>query len=51
MIESLDGLDLVDAELLKVEVDPDYEQTLQSIFRTIHSMKWGVRLPRVRRAG
>ncbi|QDV09950.1 Chemotaxis protein CheA [Planctomycetes bacterium Poly30] len=39
VVESLEGLDLVDAELLKLEADPEDEQTLQSIFRTIHSMK------------
>jgi two-component system chemotaxis sensor kinase CheA len=39
VVESLEGLDQVDAELLKLEADPDDQATLQSIFRTIHSMK------------
>ena len=39
VVESLEGLDQVDGELLKLEVDPEDSATLQSIFRTIHSMK------------
>lgn len=39
VVESLEGLDLVDGELLKLESNPEDEQTLQSIFRTVHSMK------------
>ncbi len=39
VIESLEGLDQVDAELLKLEAEPEDEATLQSIFRTLHSMK------------
>ena len=39
VVESLEGIDQVDGELLKLEADPDDQATLQSIFRTIHSMK------------
>ncbi len=39
VIESLEGIDQVDSELLKLEADPEDEATLQSIFRTVHSMK------------
>ncbi len=39
VIESLDGLDQVDRDLIALEKDPGSTETLSSIFRTVHSIK------------
>jgi Hpt domain len=44
LVESNENLDLLDRELVKLEKDPSNQETLSSIFRTIHTIK-GTKTP------
>ncbi len=39
LIESIENLDRLDSELVKLETDPSSQELLSSIFRTIHTIK------------
>src|SRR5882672_3563506 len=39
LVESIENLDRLDSELVKLESDPSSEDLLSSIFRTIHTIK------------
>src|SRR5713226_10487767 len=39
LVESIENLDRLDSELVKLESDPSSEELLSSIFRTIHTIK------------
>src|SRR6201993_4863189 len=39
LVESIENLDRLDSELVKLESDPSSEELLGSIFRTIHTIK------------
>src|SRR6202162_191011 len=39
VVESVENLDRLDSELVKLESDPSSEDLLSSIFRTIHTIK------------
>src|SRR6516162_9838878 len=39
VVESTEGLDRLDRELIELEKNPTAKETLASIFRTIHSIK------------
>ncbi|HEY2120894.1 MAG TPA: Hpt domain-containing protein [Candidatus Acidoferrum sp.] len=44
LVESTENLDLLDRELITLEKDPGNQETMSSIFRTIHTIK-GTRMP------
>jgi two-component system, chemotaxis family, sensor kinase CheA len=39
LVESIENLDRLDSELVKLETDPSSQELLSSIFRTIHTIK------------
>src|ERR1700688_3362006 len=39
VVESVENLDRLDSELVKLETDPSSQELLSSIFRTIHTIK------------
>src|ERR1700730_2169767 len=39
LVESIENLDRLDSELVKLESDPSSQELLSSIFRTIHTIK------------
>ncbi len=39
MIESTEGLDQLDRDLVELEQDPESQETIASIFRTVHTIK------------
>ena len=39
LVESIENLDRLDSELVKLESDPSSHELLSSIFRTIHTIK------------
>ncbi|MCH7923664.1 MAG: Hpt domain-containing protein [Nitrospinae bacterium] len=39
MIESTEGLDQLDRDLVALEQDPESKETIASIFRTVHTIK------------
>src|ERR1700688_6726 len=39
LVESIENLDRLDSELVKLETDPSSQEILSSIFRTIHTIK------------